>query len=71
MEAVRVSKSCGMHMEQYGDEYLLFPGNEAVITSAVENDQEIDLNIDDHEITTPGESVLSREEVIYLICFSF
>ena len=46
LEAVRMSKDCGMYLDQYGDEKLLFPGNNEIIARAVEKDDEADFAIE-------------------------
>uniref|UniRef100_A0A7M5X9S7 Uncharacterized protein n=2 Tax=Clytia hemisphaerica TaxID=252671 RepID=A0A7M5X9S7_9CNID len=39
-EALTRARECGITLQKYGDEHLLFPSNEALIQSAVDNDHE-------------------------------
>lgn len=63
IEAVRISKECNLHLQQYSDEDLYLPGNEHLIQYAVENDFESD---DPHENAIISENVITNEEAIII-----
>lgn len=64
LEAIQYSKQCSIFLEQYGDEFLLFPTNEALIDSAVENNNENEEN-ETSEITSIDKG-LTRDEAVLI-----
>ena len=71
MEAITRANWCGIYLDQYGDEFLLFPGNEKIINAAAENDfkeesiQE-ETNIQQN-VVLPADDVITIEEDLNLI----
>ena len=64
MEAIQYSKECGMFLEQYGDEHLLFPGNQPIIDAASKSDYEDEfVEEDNEEINAEQDSVSSQDAI--------
>ena len=66
MEAVSIAKDCGMNLETYGDQELLFKENEAFINSAVDDDQEVDLTMSEGDNLEVDENIRPLDESITL-----
>ena len=64
LEAITKARECGILLEQYGDEFLLFPTNEALIQSAVDNDNENEEN--ETIVISSAECGLSKIEAIMI-----
>ena len=61
MEAIKISKNCGMNLDRYGDEHLFLPVTESIIT---QYEQDSDLVTRDSEGFASAESSLPHEEVV-------
>ena len=60
MESTNRSKECRMQLDQYGSEFLLFPGNDQTIDASTERDCEEEPV---HE-AIPQQIVLPNEDII-------
>ena len=62
MESTNRSKECRMQLDQYGSEFLLFPGNDQTIDASTERDCEEE----PVQIVLPNEDIITITEDLTL-----